>query len=173
MIEILIKLIEDCNKCEIVDKPFVKYRVYEKYLPNKVETLVISESPPPGFKNDFIYNIEHFDRLRQVLSKIFNISEREIVEFLKSNGIFWTTAIKCRPKRKKNLEMMRRNCLEVLRSEIECLNPSKIIVLGKIAWKSINDLKIENVSILRHYHPLYLARFKKTRLTELRELFFK
>ncbi len=168
----IIKEIENCHKCHIVDKPYIIYGPYVKYLPNQVKILVVSESPPPGYKNDFIYNVSCRDRLRNVLSYIFNVPENVVPEYLKRNNIFWTTAIKCRPVSKSYLEDMRKKCVIILRREIELLRPSVIIALGKIAWKSIDEISPQ-VPVLRDYHPLYVWRFCRDSIYRLRSLFLK
>lgn len=164
------KIIASCKKCIFIDKPPCIYHVYKRFLPGIVKVLVVSESPPPGNKSDYLYNLDHSDRLRKVLARIFNIPSTEVINYLVKNNIFWTTAVKCRPISKKYIEIMRRNCLYILDLEIKELKPRKIIALGTIARKSVNELRIENIPIEKHYHPLYLARFHKNNLQSLRSL---
>ena len=160
--------IENCHKCKFIDKPPCKFMIYHRFLPSKVKTLVISESPPPGFKDSYIYNLNCRDRLRNVLAKAFNVSESEVVGILIDHGVFWTTAIKCRPPSFRDLEFMRRNCLDILRFEIEVLKPNRILALGsRVAWKSIRDLKVASIPVIMDYHPLYIARFRRDRLKSL------
>ncbi|NPB00845.1 MAG: hypothetical protein GXO10_05670 [Crenarchaeota archaeon] len=165
----IIKEIESCHRCSIVDKPYVKYSPYLKYLPEKINILVISESPPPGKKNDFIYNLSCRDRLRRVLAHTLEIEEEQVPSFLKKNNIFWTTAVKCRPLNKNLIEEMRRRCVRILRREIEILNPRIIVALGKIAWKSIDEIS-PSITIIKEYHPLYIWRFQKDRLLNIRNI---
>ena len=166
-------LIKNCKKCSYVDKPPCIFKIYEKFLPKRLKTLVISESPPPGAKRDYLYNLENNDRLRKVLAKAFGCKEKDVVKLLIKNNVFWTTAIKCRPLSFKNLEEMRKNCLEILKKEIEILKPKRIVVLGKrVGWKSIKELSIKNIEIKKEFHPLYLARFKKERIKKLKDLVF-
>ncbi len=164
------KEIEQCDECTIIDKPYVKYGPYMKYLPATTTILVVSESPPPGKKQDFIYNIDSRDRLREVLSHIFHVNEKEIPQYLRSKMIFWSTAVKCRPISKAYIEEMRKKCVKILRKEIEILSPKIIIALGKVAWKSIDEIRPRELTILKHYHPLYIWRFQRHRINELRNL---
>ncbi len=156
-----------------MDKPPVKYKIYEEFLPSEVSLLVISESPPPGEKPDYLYNLGHPDRLRSLLSKVLGVPEKEVPAFLKSRGIFWTVAVKCRPRSKRDLKEMERNCLEVLREEIYALKPRRILALGKVAERGIRKIEPEfPVSFDRH--PLYMARFEREGLKRIkRELMGK
>ncbi len=172
------KIILSCDKCStVVDKPYVLYNPYRRYLPNRVRLLIISESPPPGHKRDFIYNLESRDRLRNVMSRILEVRDVELPEYLKNNGIFWSTAIKCRPLDKRYLEDMRKKCVDILRHEIELLRPNAILALGRVAWRSIDeclrDSPMRSITVYRHYHPLYLYRFRRDKLCEIRNLIIR
>ena len=161
-------LIASCRKCEFVDKPFCTQRVYERFLPKRLRVLVVSESPPPGQKPDYLYNLSHPDRLRRVLAKTFGTQEAQLTSFLVKHGIFWTTAVKCRPPSKKEVEAMRKNCLEVLRLELEKLKPKRVVALGKVALNSLGELGVTPAG--KHHHPLYLARFRRRELGILKDL---
>ena len=152
-------VIASCDRCSFIDKPPCIYKVYERFLPDNVRVLVVSESPPPGYKHSYIYNLDYNDRLRRVLAKTFHVPEGKLIEYLMKNNIFWTTAVKCRPLSKKHIEYMRRNCLDILSFEINILKPEKITALGRTAWRSIDELRIKDISVRKYYHPLYLARF--------------
>ncbi len=160
--------------CEVVDKPPCIFRIYERYLPKDLRTLVVSESPPPGRKRDYIYNLSSRDRLRRVLSKVFGVNESEVINYLMSNGVFWSTAIKCRPLSKSHLKFMRSNCVYVLTEEIRVLKPRRIVALGRYAWESVNEALVKagvpNVDVVKHYHPLYLSRFLRSELPRLKYL---
>lgn len=164
------EVICSCKKCVVVDKPPCIYRIYDEYLPGKVRVLVVSESPPPGFKSDYIYNVSRRDRLRQVLAVVFGVPQDRVTDLLVENGVFWSTAVKCRPVSKGYIESMRRNCVDILDLEIKHLTPKKILALGVVAWKSIEELNVEGIPIVKHYHPLYLARFDRGRLPVLKRL---
>ena len=160
--------IKRCRKCNYVDKPPVKYRIYEEFLPEEVELLVISESPPPGEKPDYLYNLQNRDRLRTLLSKVLGVSQEEVPKFLKERGIFWTVAVKCRPQSKKELREMGKNCVEVLREEINELRPNRILALGKLAEKAILEIR-PKVEVNFDRHPLYMARFELEGLKRLKK----
>ncbi len=171
-----IKAVEDavssCRTCLFVDKPFIKYGVYRERVPVETRVLVVSESPPPGYKEDYLYNIGCRDRLRIVLAKALGVREDEVLSYLYDNGIFWTTAVKCRPESKRNLEFMRKNCVRMLKLEIEVLKPKVILCLGEVAWRSISELinVIDAGVIVKWHHPLYIARFRRQSLSLLGRL---
>ncbi|MEM2025256.1 MAG: uracil-DNA glycosylase family protein [Desulfurococcaceae archaeon] len=154
----LINLINSCSRCSglIVDKPCIKHGVYHRFMPPNPLILVVSESPPPGFKQDYLYNLEHRDNLRLALSKALNISERRVVEYLQSHHILWSTAIKCRPVSKDHLKKMRINCLRVLKVELKNIKPAITVALGKTAQSSFRDLGVK--FDYSGYHPLYYMR---------------
>ncbi len=137
-------------------------------MPKELNLLIVSESPPPGKKPDYLYNLGSRDRLRALLSKVLEVPEERVPEFLRSKGILWTVAVKCRPKRKEDLKKMEKNCLEVLRLEIEVLRPKKILALGKVAERMIRKID-PPIPVFFDRHPLYMARFEKEGLKRLKE----
>ncbi len=157
------EVINSCHRCVFVDKPFVRYCIYRRFLPEKVRTLVVSESPPPGTKPDHLYNLSTRDRLRRFLARVLKLqSDTEVVKYLLSKGIFWTNAVKCRPVTRRYIEHMRRNCLHVLKLEIEMLRPAKIVAAGVVAQRSIRELGVNSsFKVCEIYHPLYISRFRK------------
>ncbi len=162
--------IKNCKKCVVVDKPPSIFRIYERYVPKPLKTLVISESPPPGRKKNYIYNLGEGDRLRRVLAKVFEVPEENVIDFLMRQGIFWSTAIKCRPISKSKLEEMRRKCVEVLKLELSILKPRRVVALGKVAIKSISEVPLAGIKVIEYYHPLYVVRFRRSELTVLRKV---
>lgn len=167
------EVISKCSKCLVVDKPPCVFKIYERYLPKELITLVVSESPPPGRKQDYIYNLESRDRLRRVLGEVLGIDEGEVINYLMNHGIFWSTAVKCRPISKSYLRGMRRNCVYVLTEEIKRLRPKRIVALGRYAWESVDEALTKlnlRINVVKHYHPLYLRRFMKWKLLKLRSI---
>ncbi len=164
------RMIRECKKCRVTGKPFIEHRVYKRFLPSRVRVLVVSESPPPGAKEDYLYNLACRDRLRIALGKAFNINEKKVPATLMGKEVFWTTAVKCRPPSRKDIEKMRRNCLSILGEEIRELKPQKIVALGTTAWRSISELGVKSVSVTRWFHPLYVIRFRRRELSQLKKL---
>lgn len=160
--------IASCGRCKFVDKPPCLHRVYERFLSPRLVTLVISESPPPGPKPDYLYNLGGRDRLRSVLARVFGVDEREVPVFLARHGVFWTTAVKCRPPSRADVEPMRARCVSILRLELEVLRPRRVVALGRAAWRSVEEAGASRLLACKHYHPLFLARFMKRGLPELR-----
>ncbi len=171
--EILEALISKCNKCAFVDRPFIEYKIYRRYLPSKVKILIISESPPPGEKPDHLYNLSSRDRLRKFLLKMLKLEDEEsLIQYFLNNNIFWTNAIKCRPPSRSYIERMRRNCLEILKKEVELIRPTKIIAAGLTAQRSVRDLRLhEKFRVICTYHPLYIARFRRDLIAEFIKIF--
>lgn len=154
----IVNRIERCDRCRgvYVDKPCIIHNIYARYMPSKPLTLVVSESPPPGFKHDYLYNISNRDRLRNVLARVFNIDSSDVIGYLFNKHVFWSTAVKCRPLSKKYIEVMRRNCREILGLEINVLKPGILVALGKIASKSFSELSLK--PDFEAHHPLYYSR---------------
>ncbi|MCD6409396.1 MAG: uracil-DNA glycosylase family protein [Candidatus Verstraetearchaeota archaeon] len=181
--------ISSCTKCTCIDKPYVKHQAYSIWLPRKVEVLAIGESPPPGHKESFFYNLGCFDRLRQALKYAFKIdSDEQLLQELRDLGVFITAAVKCRPLSKKHIPAMRANCVKILQQEVEVLKPSRIVAMGSTALTSTAELyglKMPDTVVgiykladspLEIYvlpHPLYLFRFRRELLHQLKLLLSK
>lgn len=171
-IDELINMIKNCDLCSgmYIDKPCLTHNIYHKFMPSRLAALVVSESPPPGNKKDYLYNIFNRDNLRDVLAKILGLNNSEVVYYLVSKRIFWTTAVKCRPRDKNSIEAMRKNCVNILRFEINTLNPSLIVAFGKTAQKSIREIR-PRAEVFETNHPLYYKYCQK--LSELKYFFEK
>jgi len=170
----LTKLIEKCTSCRVIDKPFVKYEVYYRWLPHKVHTLVIVESPPPGYKDDFLYNLDRKDRLRRNLKRILGLnfeSDDELLRWLKARGIFITDTVKCRPFNKREIKSMMLECYPILREEISILGSKRVIVLGRVAEEAIERIKLgKDIEVEMLPHPNYIMRFRRNLIKKLREV---
>jgi len=119
-----LKEIESCNKCcnvypnyaKVLDsrkKACIEFRVFKNWVPNKVRTLFIAESPPwrrPGY----FYNEGVEDSLRE---DRFNKKGRSI------------------PK-----TIINTCSRSYLRREIDVLRPEKIFVLGKTALTGLQTI---------------------------------
>ena len=169
-----------CNSCEqhyIVGKPFCEFKVYTQWLPDRVDKLIVSESPPPGPKKDFLYNLHSKDRLRKFLSKIFNVDEKDVLSFLKCRNMFWSMAVKCRPVSRRVIPRLCKRCVEILVQEIDLLKPRTLILLGNVArdlWNvAKNHVKHMPSQIRYMYHPLYIVRFRQDLLGRLVDILLK
>ncbi len=178
--------VSSCAKCPCIDKPYAKYHAYSSWLPSKVKVLAVGESPPPGHKESFFYNLGCFDRLRQAIKYAFKIDDdRQLLQELKGIGVFITAAVKCRPPSKRHIPSMRTNCVEILRREVEILRPSRIVAMGSTALASVVELynlqkpstiigiyKLTSTPLETYVlpHPLYLFRFKREFFPSLRQL---
>jgi len=164
---ILSELIRNCNRCKVIDKPFIIYEVYEKWLPSKVRLLIIGESPPPSKKTSFFYNLSEFDRLRLSFKYILgnkSWKDEHLLSALKNSGVFVTSAVKCRPPSREAIPIMRYNCVDVLEEEVKVLNPKTILAMGKCAAKSISEIYELN-------EPKTLKTVTEFKLGELRLIF--
>lgn len=166
-----------CSRCRIVDRPFIKYEVYERWLPDHVNVMLIAESPPPGFKDSFFYNLGGGDRLRSNLRLILglSLSDGELLKWLKGSKVFITSAIKCRPPRGAKqyrdetiLKEMARRCSSLLKMEVEALRPAHVVALGRVAALSASyaGVKIESA----FPHPNYLVRFNRGLMPRVKEV---
>jgi uracil-DNA glycosylase len=183
--EMLERRVSSCHRCNFVDKPFLLHRVYS-WLPRRVRVLAIGESPPPGKKVGSLYHLDSFDRLRLSLKLILGVEgEREVLETLKRSSVFLTAAVKCRPPNRESIEEMRRNCLPLLKGELEDLRPRVVVAMGKYASASLCELlglepprdqreltKVEadGREIFFTPHPNYLFRFGRNLAGEMRKI---
>ena len=162
------RIVAECRECPYIDKPYIEHHVFELYAPQQLGVLVISESPPPGRKPDFLYNLEHSDRLRRLLAKAFSVPEQEVPRWLSSRGAFWAMAAMCRPPSKGLVKHMASRCRRVLAEIIELAKPRCIAVLGRVAEESYraisSGLRYRPARVLVDRHPLYVARFERHRL---------
>ncbi len=173
----LLEALKACKRCQVVDKPFLAYYVYELWLPGEVRLLLIAESPPPGQKEDFFYNLNRPDRLRRNLRAILGLPPGEdvsLLAWLKEHGIFLTSAVKCRPpagarsyRDERALKRMALNCAPLLAREIEVLRPGHVMALGKVAELAAGALGLELYAAFPH--PNYVVRFRRDLMPALRE----
>ena len=179
------RLIASCKRCVVVDKPFLKYEAYS-WLPQKTKILAVGESPPPREKNSVFYNLNLFDRLRLSMKLILDIDkDLEVLKKLKKSSVFFTAAVKCRPVNQKKIQVMRVNCLPILREEIRLLKPKKIVAMGKTASTSITEIlglnqpkrldriieaEAKNIKIFFTPHPNYIFRFKRNLTKKIKNL---
>jgi len=175
----LVRAIGDCSRCPFVDKPFLLYRVYEQWVPKKVKLLLVAESPPPGPKGDFFYNLALPDRLRRNMRAILGlpVGEKEVPIWLKRAGAFLTCAVKCRPlqggagyRDERTIRLMALRCARTLALEIKALRPEKVLLMGRVAELAANVLGLEAYAVFPH--PNFIIRFKRELMAELRAAIF-
>ncbi|HDI02003.1 MAG TPA: hypothetical protein ENF78_06225 [Candidatus Bathyarchaeota archaeon] len=171
----LVEAIGNCSRCPFIDKPFLLYGVYENWLPRKVKVLLVAESPPPGPKADFFYNLALPDRLRRNIRTILGlpIGEKEVPAWLKNAGAFLTCAVKCRPyqgratyRDEKAIRLMAIRCAPILALEVKALRPGKVILLGRIAEAAASVIGLEPYARLPH--PNFMVRFRRDLMPEAR-----
>ncbi len=178
--------VNKCHLCTVVDKPYAKYEVYTHWLPSITEKLIITESPPPGIKENFFYNLNFNDRLRSILKKFLKLeklNDLEFLNFLKERRIFLTNSIKCRPFSKRDLETLRSRCTYLLAREVKVIRPRIIIVMGVTALKSLSQVlgvnftlgkdkyfkthNFNNLEVITMPHPLHVWRFLHDKIDEV------
>jgi uracil-DNA glycosylase family 4 len=178
--------IEACSLCRFVDKPLVKYEAYLRWLPDEVKVLAVGESPPPGLKESSLYNTTRFDRFRECMKLVLGLrGELEVLEHLKSSGVFVTAAVKCRPFSRSDLEAMRSSCLRWLEEELKLLAPRRVVALGRTASTSLSELlglkpprsmveggvaEAMGLEVCFTPHPNYVLRFRRDLVPMLRGL---
>ena len=142
--------IKRCDKCcniypnyaEVLDhrnKACIEFGVIEEWMPEKVRTLFIAESPP-WRRPRYFYNEGTEDSLRAGLLSILKI--RDLREF-KESGNFLIDAIKCRFNKSGKFipKMIIHACSRsYLRKEIDALKPKKIFVLGQTALVGLQTI---------------------------------
>lgn len=178
------RAVASCRRCPFVDQPFLLDRVYS-WLPRRVRVLAVGESPPPGKKVGSLYHLETFDRLRLSLSLILEVGMDEVLETLRRHSIFFTAAVKCRPPDRKSIEGMRKNCVPLLREELEILRPERVVAMGRFASASICELmglsppsdqrkiswtRVGGKEIFFTPHPNHLFRFRRELCPEVRKI---
>ena len=172
---LLQELVKRCTACDFIDKPFLKYKVYDRWLPDITKLLIVVESPPPGRKETFFYNLDRWDRLRSNLSKILGIGNGgiELLIWLKERGAFLTDAIKCRPPSKAQIPRMYRLCSRILAKEIETLHPQALLLMGTTAKRTLR-LALDEIdwlptTIMELPHPNHVIRFRRDLIPKIRE----
>ncbi len=179
-LEELLAALRSCERCRVLGRPFLAHRVYELWLPSQVELLLITESPPPGRKADFFYNLSKPDRLRRNMRVILGLEvpEREVPAWLREHGIFLTNAVKCRPpagergyRDEKLLRQMALRCAHHLALEVAILRPKHVMALGQIAGLAAEACGLELYATFPH--PNYVVRFGRHLIPSLREAIFK
>jgi len=169
-----------CSKCPFIDKPFLIHDVHRSWAPGDLKLLLITESPPPGHKPDFFYNLGKPDRLRRNLKVILGleVAESQVPVWLKEHDVFLTNAVKCRPIRpggrardERLLRRMALNCSEILAHELGVLRPRRILVLGNIARLSSEILGLKPYAVFPH--PNFVVRFRRDMIPVMRETILK
>jgi len=145
-----IDLCKECLKFESrerinpSEKPYVKYRVEEKWQRKPTEILFIAESPPWNGKQRYFYN-QDIDEKRTNLRKevLEHLALNSLDEF-KGKNFALIDAIKCRlnKSRKKSvpLKVIESCSARFLRREILALDPKVIFVLGNSAKQGLKQL---------------------------------
>ncbi|RLI08278.1 hypothetical protein DRO32_02520 [Candidatus Bathyarchaeota archaeon] len=179
-LEGLVRELGTCSRCPLVDRPFLIHDAHRRWAPPALKLLLITESPPPGRKQDFFYNLGRPDRLRRNLKAILGlgVAELQVPSWLKEHGAFLTNAIKCRPIRPGGrardeglLRRMALNCSAILARELEVLRPRRVMVFGRIAQLSSEVLGLEPYAVFPH--PNFLVRFRRDMIPAVREAIFR
>ncbi len=175
-IEELVEAIRSCRRCVFTGKPFLAHEVYERWLPKRVKLLLIAESPPPGRKRTFFYNLDVPDRLRRNMRAILGLEvpDHGVLSWMKDSGIFLTAAIKCRPIRPEDkarderlLRHMAFCCSDILALEVKVLKPEKIMLMGRIAELAAKMAGLRPCEVFPH--PNYVVRFRRDLIPVIRE----
>lgn len=168
---------KECKKCPLYKTAQSVCLIGEGKYPT--DKMIIGEAP--GFREDSIGRPFSGKSGREILDpalKYFNINREDI---------FITNVVHCRPPGNRTPEKEEiESCREFLEEEIDYVNPSKILLLGKVAmgsllmedsflkdshgketFKSISEARKGCYTLKRHggnilvnvtYHPAYILR---------------
>jgi uracil-DNA glycosylase len=161
-VEGLVDKIKECTLCarfgeliKVDDKPYLKFRVYEEWIPEGLRCLFVAESPPP---EGFFYDSRSKSQLRRNLLSLLGIEKGgcEGLEEFRRRGFLLVDAIECRVD-KRGIKGRRsipteaiRNCSLILKDKVKLARSrgaSRIVVLGSTALKALSLIGFEE---LRH-----------------------
>jgi len=135
----------NANRLKITEKPYVTFKVEEKWLPQKgVNILFVAESPPWNGKQSYFYNAAQTSKRTNLRKEMFRHLYLPSLEAFRDKSYFLVDAIKCRlnKKDKSNVpsEVLKKCSTEFLGREIKTLKPKTIFVLGDSAKKALQCL---------------------------------
>jgi len=153
--------IRNCKKCPL-------WKTRNKVVPGEgaedAKIMFIGEAP--GREEDKIGR-PFCGRAGKLLGKLLRKNR------IKREKVFITSVVKCRPpKNRKPKPAELKSCREWWGKQIEIINPSKIVILGKTAFDEViglgelkdvrgSWLKIKNRFYFPTYHPAAGIRFPK------------
>ncbi len=123
------------------------FEISRKYLPTKVKTLWIVESPPLSDPPRYFYRPEltRYDGLFREVMKVLQIPvsnpKDESLRQFAARGHFLIDAMKC-PADKSNGHLkpeMLKNCAPILAQEIRELDPEKILIIKADTFKPVYE----------------------------------
>ncbi|MEW5747553.1 MAG: uracil-DNA glycosylase family protein [Candidatus Thermoplasmatota archaeon] len=124
--------------------PFEEFKVYDEWMPDRVDELFIAESPP---ENGYFYDVDFpgTGRVSDNIFKLLSIDVRmpkssKLTAFKRENR-FLTDVIKCRKRASvrapKSLALF--SGRELLGEEVNALSPRTIILLGRLALAGLRQ----------------------------------
>jgi len=135
---------ESQERINPLEKPYVKYKVEERWQLKPVEVLFVAESPPWNGKQRYFYNQDVDEQRTNLRKEVLEHLRLNSLDEFKGKGFALIDAIKCRlNKRQKNnvpLKVLEVCSARFLRREISELDPKVIFVLGDSAKHALQQL---------------------------------
>jgi hypothetical protein len=139
-----------CDRCRgfegkiAIDKPYLRFQVEEKWLPNQVTVLFVAESPPWD-KERYFYKQDMTGNGTNLQKELFRYLNLCSLEEFKARGYYLIDSIKCRLNKRGGKEHVPHQVLTAcagtfLLAEIKELKPQTIFVLGNSAKKALQTL---------------------------------
>lgn len=119
-------------------KPYVYFNVEKYWKPDKVEVLLIAESPPCNGNQRYFYNPEVTEKRTNLRKEVLSRLHLEKLEDFRKEGYFLIDTIKCRLckpiKKRMLLYQIAETCSQrFLIEEIRQLKPNTVFILGNTA----------------------------------------
>lgn len=146
--------IRECTKCidlgltspdklKIHQKPYVRFKVEEKWKPSKIDVLFVAESPPCNGEQRYFYNLGVEEKKNDLRNEVKSRLDLDRLEDFKKKGYFLIDTIECRvckPIKKKVLYKIAVTCSRrFLLKEIGHLRPNTIFVFGSTAKHALQQ----------------------------------
>ncbi len=155
-------LVYQCNKCNNFVEKFPKESTV--FLGKNNDIVLIGEAPANnGWRKSHLLWRDSSGKMLPsgvILQKLFDIIDRNILETT------FLEAVKCYPLERKSLKICSLNCKEIMKRQLEILNPKLIITLGEFPARVLLDFSFKKFSevvgsiyevngykILPIYHP--------------------
>lgn len=159
LLEHIRSVIGDCTRC-----PLCEHRKSIVFGEGNPDTKVMFIGEGPGAEED-LKGRPFVGKAGQLLDKMVQAMKFE------RESVYIANIVKCRPPRNRDPQTIEiQTCIPFLEAQIQIINPSVIIALGRIAAQTLlktkdpisyirgKFVKRNNIEIMPTYHPSYLLR---------------